>query len=505
MQEILCEWIHSNSYRPIDMTNENLSADEVYKRSIKSVKWTTLGEISSQAMTSLITLILARLLVPSAFGIIAIATIAIGFIQIWQNFGLREALIQRRDRLEEASNIIFWTNLTLGLMLYCTIVIIAPYIADFFSEPVASNVLRVLCLQVVIVSLFEVHSALIQRSLDFKPLFYTRIGGSIAPAIISIPMAFMGFGVWALVYGTLFGSLVQLIFFWRLSPWRPKLEYNFPLAKEMMGFSSWVFLEALLGWVIMWGDSIILGRFMGTENLGVYRVGFTTVTFVFTFLMNPINPIAYSAFSRLQSNIPELKRIFLKLAQLVAIVSLPTGVGLFLLSHPITSVIFGQKWQGLEYVISLIGLGSAFAYLVVLNPSLYRAIGRPDVNSKLLIVSVAYYIPVYLLVAPHGLLLFCLARMGLAILSLSLHIYIANIILGLPWGYLWSSIKTPLIASILMGFSVYALFNIINPYSWYGVVFSVLIAILVYFASIYILDKDLFKWGFSLANEVIKR
>jgi len=488
----------------MDIKNEILSVDEVYSRSIKSVKWTTLGEICSQTLAPLTTLILARLLSPDDFGIVAIATIAIGFVQIWQNLGLRETLIQRKDRIDEASNIIFWSNITLGFFLYALIYSTSPYIAEFFNAPASSNILRVLCLQVIIVSFFEVHSALLQRTLNFKPFFYTRIGASIIPGIISIYLAFMGFGVWSLVYGTLSGSIIQLILFWKLDPWRPKFKFDFSLAKEMLGFSAWVTLETFLGWLIVWSDSIILGHFMGTYDLGVYRVGFNIVTFIFIFLTNPINPIAYSAFSRLQSNIPELKLAFMKMVQLIAIVSLPAGIGLVLLSHPITLLIFGQKWNGLGYVISVVGLLSSLSFLVSLNPSLFRAVGRPDVNSKLFMAAAIYYIPVYLLFAPYGLQVFCLARLGVSIISILLHLYACNKVFAMPWNYLWKPVKTPLIASIFMGFGVYMFSHLIDPYNLLGLIIAVITGVIFYVSGLYIFDKALFNWGLNLTKQVMK-
>lgn len=292
--------------------------------------------------------------------------------------------------------------------------------------------------------------------------------------------------------------------FWKFDPWRPNFTFDFSLAKEMMGFSTWVLIETFLSWLIIWSDSIILGRFMGTYDLGVYRVGFNIVTFIFVFLTNPINPIAYSAFSRLQSNVPELKSAFSKMVQLLSIISLPAGIGLVVLSHPIASLLFGPKWAGLDYVISVVGLLSSLSYLVSLNPSLFRAIGRPDVNSKLFLVAAIYYIPVYLLFAPYGLRIFCIARLGVGVVGILLHLYACNKVLSIPWNYLWKSIKIPLIASMVMGGGVYAFIHLINPYNWFGLTLSMLCGIIFYTLSVFVFDRSLFDWIVNLTKDSIR-
>jgi PST family polysaccharide transporter len=481
------------------------SNGEIKSRAIKSLKWSALSQLAQVSIPSLVMLILARLLTPEDFGVVGVAMIAIGFAQIFQDFGLGKTLIQREERIEESANIVFWSNLAFGLVIYLVLFLVAPQISVFFHDSRVSNVLRILCIQIILTSLTTVHFSLLQREFEFKRIFAVRLFPSITPVIVSLPLALMGQGVWALVWGTLAGSLVQVVLVWRMSQWRPSLTLNLELAKEIYGFGIWVFSEMLLGWLIVWGDSIVLGHFLGVDELGVYRVGFTFIAFIFSLAFSPIIPIAYSAFSRLQTNKEDLRLSFLKMVRLIALISLPLGVALASLAEPVSILIFGHKWMGVEIVIAIIGLKLGMDYLVSINPEIYRATGRPEANTKLLLVNIAYYIPVYILAAPHGLFAFCLARFAVAAISLVIHFYIANKILEVPFMYIKDCIKSPLLASAGMGLFLFYAKYLIHPtpsgiegFLELGIILSG--GFMVYFAMLWRMDSYILSYFIGIVK-----
>jgi O-antigen/teichoic acid export membrane protein len=318
----------------------------------------------------------------------------------------------------------------------------------------------------------------------------------------------MGHGVWALVWGTLAAGTIQVILFWHLSNWRPDFNFDVPLARQLFGFGVWVTLEALLGWLIVWGDSIVLGHFLGVSELGVYRVGTTFVILAFGIFFDPLRSVAYSSFSRLQSDNAELKRSFLKITKILSAISLPIGFGLALIAYPISSLIFGNKWEGIEIVIAIIGIMYAVGWVVGINPEVYRAAGRPDANVKLLVANAIYFIPVYVLAAPYGLLVFCIARLGVSVVSLLLHFYVANKILKLPFTYLKSYVKSPLIASFVMGALLYGMVNLFDIFEgwqgWLKLIIVITSGVISYLGALWLIDRDLLTQFFRLLREAIK-
>ena len=492
----------------VDSKNNNLLFNTIKSQAIKSIKWTALSEIVSRSIQPVLTLILARLLTPADFGVVGVAMIAIGLAQIFQDFGLGKVLIQRETEVDKSANIIFLTNLTLSVFLYLILFITAPLISKFFHEPKVIDVLRVLCLQIVLFSLISVHQALLQRNFRFKQLFYIRLFSAIVPGLASIPLALSGYGVWALVFGTLAGGIIQVLLFWRASPWRPRFSYNLQLARQLFGFGSWVAAEAFLLWVIGWGDSIVLGHFIGLKELGVYRVGTTFLMFAFGIFFNPLIPIAYSSFSRLQSKHEELKQTFLKTIRIIASISLPMGALLISLSSAISSVIFGQKWQGIGLVIGVIGLMYGIGWIWGLNHELYRAIGRPDVNTKLTVILIFYYLPVYILVAPYGLFVFCLARFALGVTSILFYLYFTDRVLYLPFTYLWKPVKSPLIATLSMVIVVRLATNLTGEFQglegWFKMFGIIAVGGIIYIFALWLLEKEMVLQFWRLAKEGVK-
>jgi O-antigen/teichoic acid export membrane protein len=483
---------------------EQLTISSVKKRAVKSVKWTFLMEVVGRGTQPIITLILARLLTPADFGLIGMCMVVISLTLVFQNFGLDRALIQREEGISEAANVAFWANLLLSVVLYLILFLSAPLIATFFREPQAVDVLRVLCLRIILFSLVSVQQALFQRVLEFKKLFVVRLISAVIPAFVSIPLALNHYGVWALVYGSLAGSLAQAVLLFVLTPWRPRLFFDYLIARQLVSFGGWAMLETLLGWLLLWGDSAILGRFLGAKELGVYRVGITLILLVTGFTCGAISTVTYSAFSRLQMNRSELKRYFINTTKLTAGIALPIGICLAFLSQPISDVVFGEKWQGIGTVIAIIGLSEAIAWLVGINPNVYRAMGKPDINSKLLILNVLYFIPAYILAAPYGLVAVCATRLLCTILSIPLHLYATQRILSISPLYLWQCTRAPIAVALVMGAVIYGTVRfscLLLDRGWIQFILTAFFSAVFYVVAIWIIDREYLKRTYLLIRE----
>jgi len=408
-------------------------------------------EITSRTASPIITVILARLLTPADFGVIATGMIIISFGQMVWDAGLSKALIQTREAPEETANVVFWINLALGLAVYLIIFIMAPWVSIFFHSQGATPVLRVLGLLVVIASLSSVQQALFVRDLDFRRLFWVKLFAAFVPGIFSIPMAYSGYGVWALVAGTLAAQTLNLVLLWHFSPWRPNFQYNNLLARKIFPFGVWVLAESIGGWLLVWGDNIAVGRFLGVRDLGIYQTGWAMVTVIFGMALNPLLSVLYPAFSRLQHDLPAMKEHFYKANRIVMALAIPIGTGLLLVGPEISKVLFGERWQGLGFVLSMLGITFCFSWLVGINTELYRAIGRPDLNTKLIFVSILYYIPAYYLAAKYNLTIFVCTRFFLVLITIPLHIFLCRKVLKVSVFYLWNDGKNFILSSLFMG------------------------------------------------------
>jgi PST family polysaccharide transporter len=389
-------------------------------------KWSAFGEAASRTIGPLVFLVLARLLVPSDFGVVAAATVVISFSQVFSDAGLAKALIQRQDRTDDSANVVFWLNLGLGMVVVGILFAAAPWIADFFHDVRIAPVTRVLSVQILLAAFSSTHTALLQKSLDFKQLFWVRLLTTGLPALASIPLALTGFGYWALVAGSVGGQLVQSIVLWRLSRWRPHWGIDRGLATELIRFGKWAMVSGLLGWFYVWIDAVVVGHYLGAHDMGLYRTGNTLVTTAFGLFFAPMLPVLYSLFSRAHHRKHKVGNSLLIVTRCVALLAFPIAAALFILSVPIEQSLFGSEWKGLGPIIAILAIAQGLAWLVGANGEAYRAIGQPHLETWAMGLSAAVYLIGYLLSVRYGLIAFAMTRCGLVFFGLLTQVLIAS-------------------------------------------------------------------------------
>lgn len=393
-----------------------------------AIKWSFLAEIASKAVTPLAFVILARLLTPEDYGVVAAATLAISFSQVFWEAGMGKALIHHRGDVPSAANAVFWVNTALGLVVAGLLIAISGPLAEHvFHDARVAPVLQVMSIQVLLGALASVHTSLLQKDMHFKRLFWVRLLTVSAPALLALPLAWYGMGYWALVAGSIVGQAVQVVMLWRASDWRPGFTFDSLIARRLARFGSWVAVSGLLSWFYLWADSLIVGMFLGSHNLGLYRTGNTLVLMIYGLLFGPLLPVLYSHFSQIQSSHEEIRRVLLKTVRLVTLVAIPVAFALYGFAEPIGDLVFGAEWQGVGLVIALMALVHGFSWVVGTNGEAYRAVGRPDYETKIMAGALLMYAVAYWVSVRHGLEAFLWTRVGLAMVALGIHLGVARV------------------------------------------------------------------------------
>jgi PST family polysaccharide transporter len=428
--------------------------EPVSQKALRSIKWSVLMELVSRVSSPLLYVILATLLTPTDFGVLATAMIAISLAQALCDASLAKALVQSRELPESNLHVAFWTNLLMAFFAYAFLFVTAPSISLFFQNPLTQPVLRVAGLQIIIVSLSSVHQALLVREFRFRQLFWIKSLTAFVPGLLSIPFAATGYGVWALVIGSLTGHLLNLLFFWAKSAWRPRLKFDLMAARGLYRFGFWTAGEGLALWFFGWADNLVVGKFLGTASLGIYTVGWSIASVLFGALVNPLLPVLYTSFSRLQDDRQALHTMFTNANRMVMALTLPLGTGLLLLGPDLAAVFFSSHWPELGFVLGVLGLMMGMGWLVGINHELYRALGRPDLNTKLMFIFILYYLPAFIIAAPFGLEVFVLTRFGIGLLAIPIHVYVSVRVLRLSPFYLWHNGRPFFIATLGMALTL---------------------------------------------------
>jgi len=471
------------------------------------IKWTTLSSLLPKLISPLVMLVLARILAPEYFGLVSTAMIVISFSQMFWEAGLTKALIQSSEPIEVTGNLVFWSNLFIGILIYILIFFFAPYIAKYYNNSQTSIVLRVLSLQIIFISLTTVQEAIFIKDLNFAPLFSIRLISSISNGLVSIFLAFNGFGVWSLVFGTLLGVILNFILLWKKSIWMPSFNINWKLANQFYKFGSWVLLLSLLGWLINWVDSILIGKYFGIRDLGIYRMGVTLITVLFSIFLTPITTVMFPSFSKLNGDQLKIKYHFKQVNKVVIMIILPIGIGIFLLSNEIVGLFLGPKWSDLSAVIGYLALAEAIGTFCGINPIIYQSIGRPDLQPKLSMILIAPYLLVYWYVIPFGMMPLLLAKLTLAIVTTPINMIIMVRVLKLSPFYIFHQAKYIFLSCIILAIYILAqklLLTYLNlNYDIIVLLSSIVFGIFIYFILLWNLDRIFIKQFITSIKKLI--
>lgn len=355
---------------------------EITKRATHSMGWNYLSFGASKAVNLITLSILAHLLAPDSFGLVALAVLTMDYLTVLSDLGLGAALIQRRQNVEQAAGTAFILNVSANGVLTLLLIAISPLIASFFHEPRVIPVLSALSFTLLLNSAGSVHNVLLQRQLEFKKKLVPDLGASLVKAILSIGMALAGFGVWSLVAGQLVAAAVTTILLWAVIPWRPNLAWQPALAKELFRYGvSIMGSNALSAWEDSF-DYLIIGRFYNTTALGVYTIAYRLPeTLVITTLWI-MTSVLFPTFSALQDAREQLRQSFLLTVRYVELLVTPICLGMIIAADPIIRVAFGEQWIGAVPILRVLALYAWVMSIGFHAGDVYKASGRPDILIK---------------------------------------------------------------------------------------------------------------------------
>ncbi len=330
-------------------------------------------------------MVLARLLTPEAFGIVATLTMIISFTELFTDAGFQRYLIQHEFKDEEdreqSTNVAFWSNLIMSIAIWVVIIIFSKPVAILVGIPNYSNAIAIACVMIPLAAFSSIQMALYQRDLDFKTLFKVRIVSILIPLVVTIPLAFYFRNFWALLTGYIAGSVANAILLTYYSKWKPKLFYRWKTFKEMFAFSVWSMFEQVSIWLTSYLDIFIVGIILSSYYLGIYRTSTVTVGQFIGIITAATTPILFSGLSRLQNDRTEFENLFFKFQKWVGLLVLPIGVGIFCYSDLIVKILLGDQWNEACGFVGLWGLTSSIT--IVLShycSEIYRAIGKPTLS-----------------------------------------------------------------------------------------------------------------------------
>lgn len=387
--------------------------EKLNHRVATATKWSALAEIFAKIAAPIVNSVLARLLDPEMFGVVASITIVTSFADIFTDAGFQKYVIQHEypdeASLNRDANVAFTSNLTLSTIIYLCIFLFRKQLAKAVGCPEAFNALAVAAIMVLCTSFSSINIARFRRELDFKPLFYVRLGSSIIPLVVTVPLAFVLKSYWALVFGTLAQQLFIAVVTFAISKNKPCILFDFSNFKGMLSFSAWNLCETMSIWFAGQANIFIVANTLTAYYLGLYRNGMTTINSYMAIVTAAVTPVLFSALSRTQNNQEEYQATFSRFQKGLGILILPMGVGIFVYRELAVKILLGSKWLAISNFMGLWALMSACTItLSNVACEVYRSQGKPKVSFVLQVVYLIFYIPVIYYSAHAGFEILCL-------------------------------------------------------------------------------------------------
>lgn len=390
---------------------------------IKGLLWSSVERFSVQGVGFLVMLVIARILSPADYGLVGMLAIFIAIAQCLIDSGFSNALIRKQDRTDIDNNTVFYFNIIVSLGLYGVFFAIAPWVADFYNEPILKDLMRVLCITVVINSLAVVQRAVYTAELDFK----TQARASFAAAVISgalgIILAVKGFGVWTIVWQQMANATISTILLWTFASWFPKLQYSWKSFRELFGYGSKLMVSALLDTTYNNVYPIVIGKIFSASTLGFYTRAQHFAQLPSSNITGIIQRVTFPVLSKLQDDDERLQRNYRKLLKMSAFIIFPLMCLLAAVSKPLVVILIGAKWGFCSVLLIPICFAMMWYPIHAINLNLLQVKGRSDLFLKLEIIKKCLGITVLCLSIPFGIIVMCYAMIGSSILALVINTY----------------------------------------------------------------------------------
>jgi O-antigen/teichoic acid export membrane protein len=362
---------------------------------VAAMIWSAVSFGGGQVATFASILVLARLLEPTAFGIVALAMTFLAFLQYLQESGLWAAIIYRRsDDLDVAAASAAAFAPAVGFLLYAPCFVVAPVAAHLLREPRLTDVLRVLALMLLPRSLAIAPLALLERALEYRAVAKAELSAALTQAAVSIALAAAGLGVWSLVFGALAGATAQTTLLWALVPTRPRLsDARFSVLREMMRYGRYVGAANILNVLNRTVDNVTIGRVLGAAPLAFYATAFRIASLPMQVFGTVVGRGLFSAYAALQHDRPQLRDVYIQGLQRLGMLALPVSAGIAVAADPLVRGLLGPRWMPAVVPLQILSLFAIVRTFSSTTGEVWLALGKPHLRLVWEIAHTALVVP----------------------------------------------------------------------------------------------------------------
>ena len=462
-----------------------MEQDNLKQKVSKGLLWNTIHNLSMKGIQFLLMLFMARLLSPDDYGTVGLLAIFIQLSNTFAESGFSLALVRKQDRTQVDLSTAFYFNIVVGIICYFIVFCIAPWVADFYNKPILTSLLRVLALTIPISSLSTVLVAMMNYNMQFKKQAMISITHTLVSGALGLAMAFIGYGVWALVGQSLIATCFGTVLCWIFNRWHPSWIYSWKSFREMFGFSSKLLLTRIIDTIYGNVYSIVIGKVYSPATLGHYTRAQNWATMPSTNIVGILNNVSFASLSKIQDDIERLRSVYRKMIKTSAFIVFPLMFGLSAVSLPLIFFTIGTKWELCAQILQIICFMFVFMPIQSLNINLIQAMGRSDLSLKISVVGKVLSLLVLFGSLPFGIIPMCWFSVISSVVILLINFYYVGKLLELS---IFSQIKDLFPSACLSAIMYIAVFFTISLFTtdWIQLLAGIFVGMALYTGLAYV-------------------
>lgn len=478
--------------------NKEISKNRV----LSSLFWKLMERGGTQGIQFIVSIILARLLLPEDYGIIALVVIFTSIAGVFVQSGLNTALIQKKEADAADFSSVFYLSLFIACLIYIVLFFSAPFIAAFYKIPEITPVFRVLSITLFFGALNSIQNAVVARKLQFKKLFFSSTGAILVSGTVGIFMAYTGYGVWALVGQQISNQLFGTLILWFTVKWRPHLLFSLKRVKALFSFGWKLLVSGLIDTVYRELRSLIIGKMYNPAMLGFYNRGQQFPSLFVSNINGSIQSVMLPVLASHQDNRPRVKEMMRRAIVTSSFIIFPMMVGLAVTAEPLVKLLLTDKWLPCVPFLQIFCASYALMPIHTANLQAINALGRSDIFLKLEIIKKIIGLSILAVTVFYGIYAIALGMVLSGIISSFINAYPNKDLLNYSYKEQWSDIYPSLLLSLVMGAVVYS-------FKWLGLsllvtlIIQICVGVVLYVAMAWLFKLECFTYLMSTLQNAL--
>ena len=428
-----------------------MEKESLKKKTVNGVIWSAIDRFSTQGIQFVFSILIARLLMPSDYGVIAMLGIFLAVSNTFVDSGFGAALVQKANRTETDFSTVFYFNIVVAIIFYALLWLASPYIASFYNIPMLKDVTRVVALTLISSALGGIQSAQLSIAINFKTRAIISLISALSTGCLGLYLAYSGYGAWALVFQMVFSSLLNTILLWCFVRWMPSLVFSWQSFRQLFSFGSKLLASALLDTIYNNVYTLVIGKVYSSSSLGLYSRASGLAQYPSSNITGVLQSVTFPVLCSIQNDEERLADAYKRFIRMSAFVVFPLMIGLASVAEPFIRVVLTDKWEGAIYLLQIVCFSMMWYPIHAINLNILQVKGRSDYFLKLEIIKKIQGVCILCITVPISIVAMCYGSIVSSLLSLVWNTYYTKRLIG--YGFL-SQIKDLLpiiIHSLLMG------------------------------------------------------